>query len=101
MVVQEARPIVIPDMQASSLYQGTKLTGAIVSLPLMIGLRVIGVMTLAWSEPRDFGENMMRTFRLMADQAALAIENARLFQNERREKERMAQELEEARTPGR
>ncbi len=89
-VAKEARSIIVRDMQTSPMYQGTSWSGAIVGLPLMIGSRVVGVMNFTFEGSRDFGENEMRALRLLGDQAALAIENARLFEAERRRLRRQA-----------
>jgi len=52
--------------------------GSIIGLPLKFGDRVVGVMTLAHPETNAFSEDEIRFLRLLGDQAAVAIENARL-----------------------
>ncbi len=75
--------VVIPDMATHPLFDGIASekgwTGAIIGLPLKIGERVIGVITLAYQEPRTFFEVDLQILRLLGDQSALAIENAHLF----------------------
>ncbi|NMB89231.1 MAG: diguanylate cyclase [Chloroflexi bacterium] len=51
---------------------------AIAGLPLCIGQRVVGVMTIAVRTPRGFKDSELRLLKLLGDQAAIAIENARL-----------------------
>ena len=81
-VAREGRPIVVPDIQAHPLYAGAPptWTGAIVGLPLTIGQRVVGVMNISYAQPRTVPESELRVLQLLADQAAVAIENARLYQ---------------------
>ena len=47
-------------------------------LPLKIGPRVVGVMTVSHSRSSVFSQANLRTLRLLGDQAAIAIENAHL-----------------------
>jgi diguanylate cyclase (GGDEF)-like protein len=51
---------------------------AIVGLPLKLGKKVIGVMNIAFQKPQPFHEEQLRVMGLLSDQAAIAIENARL-----------------------
>ncbi|RPI81518.1 MAG: GAF domain-containing protein, partial [Chloroflexi bacterium] len=53
---------------------------SIVGLPLKIGQRVVGVMNIAYNKPRSFNDAELRVLCLLGDQAAIAIENARLYQ---------------------
>ncbi|GAB4540680.1 MAG: hypothetical protein Fur002_07780 [Anaerolineales bacterium] len=79
-VVDGKRPIIIEDMRAHAFYQGgNAVDGAIVGMPLKIGERVVGVMNLSFYQKRKFKEEDLRVLQLLADQAAVAIENARLF----------------------
>lgn len=49
------------------------------ALPLMIQERVIGVLDVQSREAEAFSEEDVATLQILADQVALAIENARLF----------------------
>ena len=91
-VARRGEPIVVPDMQHHALYSGAPVDweGAIVGLPLQIGGRVVGVMSVSYLEPRRFSDTELRVLRLLADQAAIAIENARLFHSEQRQTRRLA-----------
>ncbi len=49
------------------------------ALPLRYGDRVIGAMTIQSTVERAFGETEMAVFQNLADQVAVAVQNARLF----------------------
>jgi len=74
--------IVVEDMRTHPLFANTpkEWTGSIVGLPLMIGDRVVGVMNLARWEVGGFTEAEIRLLKLLADQAAIAIMNARMHE---------------------
>ncbi len=88
-VARTGEPMIIPDANAHPLYQDWQWGGALASLPLRVGGRVVGVMNLAFTRPRPFREEDVQLLRLFADQAAIAIENARLL----RETQSRAREL--------
>jgi signal transduction histidine kinase len=48
-------------------------------VPLMLKDRVLGALTISWTEPAYFTADHARLARAFADQAALALENARLY----------------------
>lgn len=81
-VARQGEPIVVPDMRSHKLYEDAPpdWTGAIIGLPLKIGERVAGVMNISFQQARQFAENELRLLHLLGDQAAIAIENARLFE---------------------
>jgi putative nucleotidyltransferase with HDIG domain len=61
---------------------------AIAGFPLRQADRVLGVFNVAFMKPHTFDEDELRLLTLLADQAAVAIENARLYQEtDRRLKE--------------
>jgi len=84
-VARSGQMVVVPDMQKHPLFEGVPddWRGSIIGLPLRMGSRVVGVMSIAYSRPRHPSEAELRILRLLADQAAVAIENARLFTAER------------------
>jgi diguanylate cyclase (GGDEF)-like protein len=69
-------------MRSHPLYAGAppEWQGAIVGLPLKVRERVVGVMNISYPEPRIFEETDTRTLQLLADHAAIAIENAQLHE---------------------
>ena len=88
-VARQGRLIAVPDLRSHPLYADAPQDwkGAIVGLPLKIGQRVVGVMNVAVQRPHDWADTELRLLRLLGDQAAIAIENARLFQAEREQRE--------------
>ena len=60
---------------------------SIVSLPLRIKGRVIGVMRLYTPEPREFSEEEINSAEALAETGAIAIENARMYEKIKRDYE--------------
>ncbi|MFL7870887.1 MAG: GAF domain-containing protein, partial [Anaerolineales bacterium] len=79
-VARSGEMIVVPDIDQHALFQNAPSVwkGAIIGLPLKIRKRVVGVMNIAFHVPQAFDPGELRVLNLLADQAALAIENARL-----------------------
>jgi PAS domain S-box-containing protein len=72
-----------------------------VGVPLMVRERLIGWLSLHHSEPRAYAEHHAALAQTIANQAATAIENARLFGQARRlaaleERQRLARELHDS-----
>jgi PAS domain S-box-containing protein len=65
-----------------------------ISVPLMTRVRVVGVLTLVHPEPGRFSEEDLELLSAIADQAGIAVENARLFSAEQ-EGRRFASTLQE------
>ncbi len=82
--VRERRPIVIQDATSHPLYTRDDAQGwnvkAIASFPLMNHDAVVGAFNVAFVEPHTFTEDELRVLTMMADQAAIAVDNARLHQ---------------------
>lgn len=71
------------------------------AVPLAVKDHVLGIMTLSWTEPGHFTDEHARLARAFADQAAAAIENARLFERTGHvaaleERQRLARELHDS-----
>ena len=73
--------IVVSHVNDHALFNGWPWGGAIVGIPLKIREKVVGVMNVALDEPHDFDDAELRVMGLLADQAAIMIENANLFQS--------------------
>lgn len=55
-----------------------------ISLPLMIGGKIIGVLDVQSLEPYAFTNEDVNTLSILADQVSIAIENARLYESTRK-----------------
>ncbi len=79
-VARTGKMILVDNLQTHPIYQssGQGWQGSIVSLPLVVQDHVVGVMSLAALQPSQYTVESLRPLRLLADQAAIAIENARL-----------------------
>ncbi len=79
-VAREKRIVIVEDMTNHPIYKGMPKSwcGSIIGIPLMMGSRVIGVMNLARTSHGEFDQSEIRLLTLLADQAAIAIINARL-----------------------
>jgi len=92
-VAREGRIMVINDAAHHPLYTTPEAQEwglqAIAGFPLKRAGRVLGVFTIAFLEPHTFGEEELRVLGLLADQAAIAIENARLYEKIERSLEQL------------
>lgn len=94
-VAQQGRPLVIDNMRTHPLYADTPYARerAIFGLPLKIGQRVVGVMNM--SRPQPFTEADLHPVQLLAEHAAIAIENARLYEAVQKTKEELEIRVQE------
>ena len=85
-VIQEGRPIAVENIQNDSRHSYTdhaRMEGlcSLLSVPLNLKDRVIGVLNIYTDEPHSFNPHEINLFTSLASQAAIAIENARLFES--------------------
>lgn len=80
-VAETGEPVIVPDMRKHPIYANAPADwqGAIVGLPLKIGSRVVGVMNFTYPQPQTLDDDDLRLLMMLASQAAIAIENARLY----------------------
>jgi|GEM_PF-1185659 len=82
-VAATGQPRIALDVGADAVHFRNPLlpeTRSEMGLPLKVGRQVIGVLDVQSREPSAFKEDDITTLQIMADQLAVAIENARLFQ---------------------
>ncbi|MDD3581601.1 MAG: GAF domain-containing protein [Desulfobacca sp.] len=66
---------------------------SILSVPISLKGNVIGVLRIYSSDPRDFSEDEITFISSLAEQAALALENARMYQKLKGEHEEIVSDL--------
>jgi phosphoserine phosphatase RsbU/P len=87
-----------PNVEADPFYRlSDDQSRSEVAIPLLVGGRLIGIFDLEDTELEAFSPARIQLLEALAGHVATAVENARLFQQERLEKERMSHELQEAR----
>ncbi|MBK6710440.1 MAG: GAF domain-containing protein [Chloroflexi bacterium] len=85
-VVLTGKPAYIPDVRADERYLGGELAReeglvSLLAMPLSVRERNIGVLNCYTNEVVQFSEEQLALFATLANQTALAIENARLVTN--------------------
>lgn len=87
-VVRRGVPVVIDDARNHPLFQTATTADwglqAIAGFPLKRGERVLGAFTVTYLEPHAFSEGELLLMSVLADQAAVAVENAHLFASTQR-----------------
>jgi signal transduction histidine kinase len=101
--VAEGKTIHIPDVLADPEYDyagGQKVGGfrTLLGVPLMREGAAIGALVLGRSDPRPFAPQQIELVETFADQAVIAIENVRLFEEVQARTRDLARSLEELRT---
>jgi len=87
-----------PDVDKDPYYIGCeKGVQSEVAIPLLVDDRLIGVFTASHPEPDAFPAEQLRLLQALCGHVAVAVNNARLFQNERRQREKLDREADEAR----
>jgi phosphoserine phosphatase RsbU/P len=72
-------------------------TRSSVSIPLKAGGEVIGALCIEHCELDAFSDDQLQVLEAVAGHIAISVENARLFKNERAERERLEREHADAR----
>jgi signal transduction protein with GAF and PtsI domain len=86
LVVRERRPVAVADIRADPRFpfrEAAQREGLVsmLAVPLIVRERVIGVLNCFTTEPHTFSEPEVALFSTLANQTALAIENAQLVTN--------------------
>ncbi len=79
-VAVSGKRLIVPDANQHPAYKNWQWGGAIIGLPLQVAGEVNGVMSIAMTQPHHFADHEIRLLELLADQAAIAIHNAQLYQ---------------------
>jgi sigma-B regulation protein RsbU (phosphoserine phosphatase) len=88
------QPVLVPDVSKDPRYVGVNPeTRSELCVPLMYKDKVIGVLDLEHTRRGYFTEDHMRTIVTLAAQLAIAIENARLYEQISRQEKRLEQDL--------
>ncbi|MFQ5840687.1 MAG: GAF domain-containing protein, partial [Candidatus Methylomirabilales bacterium] len=87
LVAQDGRAISVPDLREDQLYLPEHKAAAeahgvtsYLGVPLRYRDRIIGVLNIFGKERRTFDEREVNLLQAFGDQAAIALENARLFE---------------------
>jgi GAF domain-containing protein len=95
----ERAPIQIPDVQTDPDYQlaAPKISDyhTIIAVPLMREGTPIGVFAMARRSVRPFTDKQIELVETFADQAVIAIENARLFEAEQQRTRELSESLQQ------
>ena len=99
----EGRTIHIPDVDTDPDYtfdDAKRLGGfrTILGVPMLREGEAIGVLALTRASPRPFTDKQIELVATFADQAAIAIENVRLFESVQARTRELAESLEDLRT---
>ena len=82
-VLETGRPLLIADVEKSpnfsSLKDGKIAAGTMMSIPLIAKEKRLGVLNVSRAEPYTFKERDLQLMMAVANQAAMAIDNARLY----------------------
>lgn len=78
-VARTGQPLIVDQVNAHPIFTTWQWGGAIVGLPLHGGGRVRAVLNISFEAPHRFTPEELRVLELLADQAAVALENARNY----------------------
>ena len=95
---QAKQAVLVPDVSKSERYIATNPeTRSELAVPLIYQEKVIGVLDLEHTRRGYFTEDHQRTLTTLAAQLAIAIENARLYEQIARQEQRLERDLALAR----
>ncbi len=84
-VAAHRKPAMVLDVRRDPRYiEGVVHGRSEIAVPLLIGKQLIGVLDVESEKPKAFSRRDLRILSLFAAQAAVAIQNARLYEQERK-----------------
>ena len=100
-IIRNQQPVLLPDnTEEQMLEMGIEIRGktskSYLGVPMMIGGQVFGVMAVqSYSQPNTYNSRHLDLLSAIANQATVAIDNARLFhqEQERAEQERLVRTI--------
>src|SRR3954469_23562494 len=85
------KPVVVDDVRNDPRYiEAIQAARSELAVPLISKNKVVGVLDIESPEVGYFNEEQVRLLSLLASQLAIAIENAKLYESERRNREFLA-----------
>jgi len=104
MMLEKGQPITISDLSKSELHDALRPTDRVQSYagaPIVVQGESIGIINIFSQERDAFQQDALDRLSAFADQAAVAIQNARLFQRSQelaavQERQRLARELHDS-----
>ncbi|CAN5703015.1 hypothetical protein BH18ACT13_BH18ACT13_12260 [soil metagenome] len=100
-VAETGEPLLIDDAEryefAEQIAGTAEIEESLLAVPLTFGSRVIGVIVISKLGLRQFDADDLRVLEVLAGHASVALENARLYEAQRREAESATALLEFAR----
>lgn len=98
-VAETGRTYYVPDVTKDPHYMVSEVsTRSEIDVPILSRGKLIGVFNAQHADVDAFPPHRIQLLESLAGHMGVAIENARMFERERRERERMTRELSEART---
>jgi signal transduction histidine kinase len=102
-VTASGKPLIVPDVTREPRYipiQGCR-TQSELTVPIKVKDQIIGVLDVESNHLNDFDETDLEAMTLLANQAGIAIENARLYKQARQlaileERQRLGRELHDS-----
>jgi sigma-B regulation protein RsbU (phosphoserine phosphatase) len=87
-----------PDVRLDPYYRACEEnTLSEVAIPLHVESQLVGVLTASHAELDAFPADELRLLQALANHIAVAVQNARLFEEERSQREKLTREAQEAR----
>jgi phosphoserine phosphatase RsbU/P len=88
---KDRKPLVVDDVRTDPRYiEAVQAARSELAVPLIIQNKVVGVLDIESPEVGYFNDDQVRLLSLLASQIAIAIENAKLYESERRNREFLA-----------